>query len=344
MPAWAAGHPRDYWAAADEYERKNGCVFKEIVTALPRTFTVAQRIAAMRAQAEKVTVFVDRDTGETVRLPYTFALHAGLNDEGSEHNPHGHLIVSERGLDGDERDAATWFRRPEAGGVRKTRMLMGKAWLGNLREWSAHYQNARLPPDERVDHRSYAEQGVLRLPQIHLGPVSWHAMKNGRSTVRTERHKHIEVLNRDLTGWATMGEQTVREHEVDVSRAVLMDMAEDDRVGLAGDSGVWPAWAALIDRHRTTVDWLQDVWSLQWLKYHKLRIPLREVKLALVPAAEQLGELVQWMREPDDEREPGDQVRPSPEPDDRPRLFKPLKAPRDDDTRKGGPYYYGAGA
>lgn len=300
MPAWAAGQPRDYWAAADEHERKNGCVFKEIVTALPRTFTSEQRIAAMRAQTEKVTVFVDRDTGETVRLPYTFALHAGLDEEGNEHNPHGHLMVSERGLDGHDRDAATWFRRPEAGGVRKTRMLMGKAWLGHLREWSANYHNVRLPPEERVDHRSYAERGLLRLPQIHLGVKSYHAMQNGRTTERTERYRHIRTLNRDLVEWATRGESTVPWHEVDRSREILYAMAEADSVELPDGAGVWPAWADLVEQHRRTVKYVKDVWTLQWLRYKELYMPLREVNLETVFKAARQGKDAEWSREPDD--------------------------------------------
>ena len=58
------------------------------------------------------------------RLPYTLAIHrGGANGE----NPHAHLMFSERGHDGIERDAEQWFKRynakaPEKGGARKSRM------------------------------------------------------------------------------------------------------------------------------------------------------------------------------------------------------------------------------
>ena len=287
------------------------------------------------------------------RLPYTWAIHRGLDEEGNDHNPHGHLQVSERGLDGHDRSPETWFKRcngkdPEAGGARKTKALQPRKWLADLRAWMAEYQNERLPPEDRVDHRSYAEQGVLRLPQPHLGPCSWNAMKAGRSTVRTERYEHFEVLNRDLVGWARSGEETVPWHEVDRSRERLYAMAEDDSVELPDGSSVLPAWSDLIEHHRATVVFLKRVWSLQWLRYDRLKTPLREVKLALVSAAEQLGDYVQWMREPDDglqamSERPSTYVQPTPrkpdterEPDDRMRPFKPIKPRRDDDTRKGG--------
>ena len=36
MPAWAEDDPHSYWAAADEHERANGRLFREVEVALPR--------------------------------------------------------------------------------------------------------------------------------------------------------------------------------------------------------------------------------------------------------------------------------------------------------------------
>ncbi len=65
------------------------------------------------------------------RLPYTLAIHrGGANGE----NPHAHLMFSERGHDGIERDAEQWFRRynrkaPGEGGARKSRAAKAGDWL-----------------------------------------------------------------------------------------------------------------------------------------------------------------------------------------------------------------------
>ena len=56
------------------------------------------------------------------RLRYTLAIHEGRSNEpGKPPNPHAHLIWSDRGHDGIERTASTWFKRyngkaPERGG------------------------------------------------------------------------------------------------------------------------------------------------------------------------------------------------------------------------------------
>ena len=36
MPEWAEENPRSYWEAADEYERANGRLYREIQFALPK--------------------------------------------------------------------------------------------------------------------------------------------------------------------------------------------------------------------------------------------------------------------------------------------------------------------
>ena len=249
MPAWAEQNPRDYWEAADLYERSNGRLFVEVEVALPREFGQAQRIAAMRDLADKVT--------GAEQLPYMWVIHRGLDAEGNDHNPHGHLVVSERGLDGYDRTPETWFKRynGEAGGARKTKALQPKKWLTDLRAEWASILNWRLKYDDRVDHRSYIEQGVMRLPQPHLGPCSWNAMQSGRTTPRTERFEHMQTLNRDLIGWAEDMEP-MPEHMVDESRFALEAIAEDDLVE--------PRWTCLIDYHRAAVEYLKRTWTLVW--------------------------------------------------------------------------------
>ena len=43
MPEWAEDDPRSYWEAADEYERANGSLFREITFALPKELNEGQR-------------------------------------------------------------------------------------------------------------------------------------------------------------------------------------------------------------------------------------------------------------------------------------------------------------
>ena len=103
MPEWAQDDPRSYWAAADEYERANGRLYREVQFALPKELSEAER----RKAASSFAASADRSPE---RLPYTLAIHRGDGE-----NPHAHLMFSERANDGIERSAGAVVpaRQPE---------------------------------------------------------------------------------------------------------------------------------------------------------------------------------------------------------------------------------------
>ena len=229
MPSWAADDPRAYWSAADEHERANGVLYREVSVALPRELDPEQQRELARSFAEELT--------GPDRLPYTMAIHRGGGD-----NPHVHLMISERGLDGNDRDAEQWFKRanksnPEKGGALKTRSMMGKEWLQNTREAWAEAANRALERagrEERIDHRTLAaqrkeaiERGQLdraaelsREPGVHLGPER-HRQHGGPSQVvelderagqintesRAERAEANGQVNRAAAVFRERGEQ-----------------------------------------------------------------------------------------------------------------------------------------
>ena len=116
MPSWAEDSPADYWGAADLFERANGRLYLSADFALPRGFDLEE-------QVEMAHAFVAQLTDEE-QLPYTLAIHAGFDDKGRQHNPHAHVLISERVNDGIAREREQWFRRantanPEKGGAPK---------------------------------------------------------------------------------------------------------------------------------------------------------------------------------------------------------------------------------
>ena len=177
MPSWTEDDPREDWDAADLYERTNGRLCVAGNFALPRGLDVEDRIHMARTFVKELT---DRE-----RFPYTFAIHAGEDGDGREHNPHVHVMFSERGHDGLDRRSQDWFRRPnrehpERGGARKSRSLHGGArdwvdWLEHARERLAAVINDRLRAcgrEERVDHHRYIRKGIDREPGEHIGPAA----------------------------------------------------------------------------------------------------------------------------------------------------------------------------
>ena len=184
MPEWAEEDPRSYWEAADEHERANGSLFREIQFALPKELNEGQRRELASGFAAGLT--------ERERLPYTLAIHRGGPDG---ENPHAHLMISERANDGIERSREQWFRRynakaPEKGGAKKSRTMMSREWVKDTREaWERAANEAleRAGYGERIDHRSLAERRdeaersgdleqaaeLSRKPNVHLGPQAY---------------------------------------------------------------------------------------------------------------------------------------------------------------------------
>jgi len=187
MPMWAVDDPRAYWDAADLYERANGRLYVSADFALPRDLSSADQIALAREFAQELT--------KDGSLPYTLAIHAGRDQDGTEHNPHAHLMISERKNDGIERSPEQWFARvnptdPSKGGAEKTRAIHGHAWMEQARAQWANLTNKtleRLEREERVDHRSYARHGVEEEAGRHYGPAAAHMASRG------QHHDRLEV-------------------------------------------------------------------------------------------------------------------------------------------------------
>ncbi len=199
LPEWAAPDAQTYWQAADAHERANGRLFKSIEFALPRELSDEECKKLAQKFATEVTSTADG------KLPFSLALH-----EGRGHNPHAHLMVSERCIDGHDRSAELWFKRAATGkkapceaGTKKTELLKPPEWLIQIRLLWAQLANQALEACKsmnRIDHRSNRTLGIHAKPGQHAGPHGFkrrtHALipepvhlKRGRQLeiIRTER-------------------------------------------------------------------------------------------------------------------------------------------------------------
>ncbi len=213
MPDWADDNPAKFWDAADLHERANGRLFVSADFALPRDLPLDDQIALARDFARQLT--------DQERLPYTVAIHGGRDDAGHGHNPHAHLMFSERQNDGISRSKEQWFRRansqhPERGGAPKSRTFHGPEWIERAREQWADLANATLERNgrsERLDHRSYERQGIEREPGHHYGPSGAHMVGQGRDHDRLEgsvgvldRHETLRELDDQIAQLETVRE------------------------------------------------------------------------------------------------------------------------------------------
>lgn len=158
MPEWAVDG-RDFFAAADQLERANGRVYSEIEFAIPR------ECADPVAYAEQYAAQLMGD-----RHPYRLAVHDKAAADGGR-NIHGHLMFSERRLDGIARTREQFFKRanskhPERGGCAKDRLWNDREHIQRLRRgYEAHATAHGIA----LDLRSNLAQGLAE-PEPKIGP------------------------------------------------------------------------------------------------------------------------------------------------------------------------------
>lgn len=198
MPAFATHDPSVFWLASDEYERSKGTTYRELEGALPRELTFEQQQAIVQK-------FIDR---VLVTHPYSWAIHIKEASDGGD-QPHVHLMWSERILDDIERGPELFFKRaaatrkrkdgtrgdvdPATGGCKKDSM---HPRLEEFRALWAELVNeayAAAGMDLHVDHRSYADQGIDKIAERHLGPVRTKELQAARAEV-AEAEREAELL------------------------------------------------------------------------------------------------------------------------------------------------------
>ena len=228
MPEWAEDDPRSYWAAADEYERANGRLYREVQFALPKELDEAGRRELASGFSRRLTA------GE--QLPYTLAIHRGGPDG---ENPHAHLVFSERSNDGIERTAEQWFKRynakePEKGGARKSRVAVPQAWLEQTRKaWEQEANKAlrRAGRGERIDHRSLAERRdeayrsgdleqaaeLSREPNVHLGPQAFGTLPGETGSFVQQKAERVEKENQALRQERSGVDERIEAKEKEIS-------------------------------------------------------------------------------------------------------------------------------
>lgn len=169
-----------FWQLADQHERANSVTAREFLIDLPDHVPMKDALKIARHYANQIT-----RCPETERpLPYSWAVHA--NEEG--HSRHMHLVMSERIIDGIERDPETFFKQqikktPERGGAPKLTNTASalKKRTDRVKNFIQRVTNRALEQnglDMTVDFKRTVKQG--KQPQIKLTAKEWATMKSGK--------------------------------------------------------------------------------------------------------------------------------------------------------------------
>lgn len=162
------------WNAVEKSEKRiNSQTAKHIDAALPVEISRDEQIDLVQNFCQQC--FVSKG------MCVDFAIH----DKG-DGNPHVHILLTTR-------------RVNENGFTVKDRSWNDKSLLLEWRKLWADWCNQKLyaVSDERIDHRSYASQGIDKIPQVHLGAAACAIEKKGYRTDKGSRNRRIALRNID---------------------------------------------------------------------------------------------------------------------------------------------------
>lgn len=223
-PEWASERSR-LWNEVEKIEKsKNSQLSREINIALPKELSLKEQI--------KLTREFTKDTFVKKGMVADIAIH-----DNKKGNPHAHIMLTVRPFN----EQGEWGAKSKKeyilnkdgekiklkSGEYKSRKIDTVDWnkKENLEKWReqwAKYANKSLERngiEERIDHRSLKEQGLQRVPQIHVGPHASAMEKRGIESDRGKLNKEIKETNK-LIGDINREERKLLEEFKEVRKAV----------------------------------------------------------------------------------------------------------------------------
>ena len=209
-------NPETLFNAIEDYEKAaNARPAKKIEIALPREFD-------LQTSRDVVEDYIKRNLS-ALGYAATYAIHHDADGR----NPHAHILVANRqinpktgewggkrkmiyALDADGNrvpliDKKTGQQKVDSHGRKAWKRINAevnpldeKSMLKTLRQSWAEVCNERLQPADRIDHRSYAEQGKEQIPTVHEGYAARALVAAGGISDRIELNKQIRQANRQL--------------------------------------------------------------------------------------------------------------------------------------------------
>lgn len=209
LPNWCKS-PKEFWVAADDNERINGTVYKEIRISLPNEISHEKNI-------ELLNDFID--TILEGKYHYSVSIHSKESSYKKDIlNTHAHIMFSPRELDGIERNKDIFFKRanaksPERGGCKKNISWNNIEKLLEIRKLWEDIQNKYLENEksnERVSCDTLEKQREIALENgdhllaesLNRNPIHINgALLKKPEEKLSENHKHkLESfkLNREI--------------------------------------------------------------------------------------------------------------------------------------------------
>jgi MobA/MobL family len=169
------------WNRVEASEKRyDAQLAREMIIAIPRELERSDQIALVREHVR--SSYVDRGMVADINLHH-------LDGD----NPHAHVMLTMRELKIDEQGTVSFGNKDRTWNDKKLLETQIKEW-----EVVANQYLERAGLDTRIDSRSYEEQGIARIPQIHLGKNVTAMRRQGIPTERGNLYDQIERANHDI--------------------------------------------------------------------------------------------------------------------------------------------------
>ena len=217
------------WSRHEEKDvRKDAELFREITVALPNELDYEASASVIRQLAKPLT-----DRGMCVQ----WDIHDTTKE--GQRNLHAHLMVTMRTLQPDGtfgNKNRSWNRYN--GGLNIADLLRPEA---------ARLMNeelARIGSSERVEHESFADRGIDKIPTKHMGVEATAMERKGIKTNKGRRNRYIEWLNQ-------IHAENLRQVETQTQSGRLEDLIAGARAQQGGNEA-FKDWDALFAMLRDT--------------------------------------------------------------------------------------------
>jgi MobA/MobL family len=172
----------ELWNRVEAGEKRyDAQLTREIIIAIPRELGRNDQIALVQEYVQ--SSYVDRGMIADINLHHL---------EGE--NPHAHVMLTMRELKVDEQGIVSFGNKDRTWNDKKLLIKQKLEWDGLANKYLE-----RAGFDVRIDSRSYEEQGIERIPQIHLGVEATAMRKQGIATNRGDRFDRIDKANNNIS-------------------------------------------------------------------------------------------------------------------------------------------------
>ena len=217
----------ELWNLAEKTEkRSNSRTAREIVINIPHELMQGDQSAGKMLAYEFAT-----NLSQKYQIAVDVAVHAP-DKQGDNRNYHAHLLLTTRQITQDKDGRFEFGKKSQLemsnAQLKQAGLPSNQDELKEIRRAWAELANTYLAEhglDERIDHRSHADRGLLTLPTVKMG---WQATELERKGIKTDvgdQNRAIKAYNEQVLAYQTFKSKQSQEKSDERAKQLISTMA-----------------------------------------------------------------------------------------------------------------------